>query len=474
MEVNITKLDKIKEGLPFTLTKEQDDFLFKFITGEGHWSLLGDSGAGKSLTMWILKLYYENEILFGASTGTASEALPNGIGCGTGHSLFNIPRNVEIESDRRKRPADVLTKTDMIKIIVLDEGYCYNSQDLDFILRQITKINKKGKNRKQREVRLLLVGDCLQRLPIVSDEDYRKHLYDTYGHYLMFRSSVWEEAGFKTYVFQEVKRQSGTEPKDVWFKKALRVMRYGMEEHYDHIIKGFNKKVVGTKHDQDAMYIAPTNAKVNKYNDQYLNRNPNEKFEYSVEFDPSYNKEEFPMEWAVTIAEGCKFLTLVNNPEEGYLNGTVLLAKDITEEGIYAEKEDGSPVFVGIHEFKQEEVYAAEEEVYGSIVQVQKRRHVASAFMIPIKLCAGFSFSRCQGKTFNQEVVLDFGHSTDNWLYTKKGMEDFMVAGAFVGFSRATNIDHIKLRNPLQKKHLKVCRESINFWWESVKAQKNY
>ncbi len=468
------RLKSILEGLPFTLTDEQLEGIQLFIRTEGHFSFLGDSGSGKSTIMWVLKLYYGEDILFVASTGTASEELPNNIGSGTAHSLFNLARDQAIDSDWRKRPADILTKTDLIKIVVVDEGYCHNSQDLAMMLSVIKRVNKKNKNRSKRDIRLVLVGDCLQRLPIVSDKDYLQHLYETYGHYLMFESYVWKEARFTTWVLQDVKRQGGVEPKDLWFRKALRVMRYGMVEHYDHIIKGFNKKFVGSDHDQDAIYIAPTNSMVNRYNARYLARNPNQKITYKVNFDKDFDKKSFSMDWEVTLAEGCSFLTLVNNPEEGYFNGTVLTAKQVTSEGVWADKDDGTSVFVGLHEFKEEEVYAAQEDRYGETVTVQKRRHVASAWMLPVKLCAGFSFARCQGKTIQREVVLDFGTNSDLWLYNKQGMEDFMVAGAFVGFSRATSIDHIKLRNPLRKEHLKVCRTSINFWWKCVKELDKY
>ena len=470
--VDWDKLNNILEELPYKLTEGQYNFLVKFIEGNGHFSLLGDAGSGKSSIMYILYLYYENEIVFVASTGTSSEELPHNIGSGTGHSLFNIARDQAIDGDWRKRPSDILTKSDLIKIIVLDEGYCYNSQDLAMIKHQIDKVNKRSKNRKQREIRLLLVGDCLQRLPIVSD-DFKEFLNNEYGSWLMFRSFLWQEMNFVTHVLQEVKRQSGTEPKDLWFKKALYVLRYGITEHYPKVIEGFNRKWVGSNHSEDAIYLAPTNSKVNTYNDQYLARNPNLKIKFEVRFDKKYTKKDFPMDWEVTLAAGCKFITLVNNSEAGWFNGTVLTATQVSSDGVYATKENGEEVFVGIHEFKEEELYAAKEERQGVIREVQKRKHVASAFMLPAKLCAGFTFSRSQGKSINQELVLDFGSDRDTWLYTKKGMEDFMVSGAFVGFSRPTNIDHVKLRNPLRLEHLKCCRESIAFWWESVANMEN-
>lgn len=465
------KFHSIEQGLGFTLTEEQRDFILKFISGEGHFTLLGEGGSGKSTVMWVLKLYYGEEIVFGGSSGIATVNLPNDIGVATGHSLFNLAIGEAIESDYKKRAHEVLSSSELIKIVCLDEAYCYNSQDLDMMLNQITRLNKRTRKRKQRNIRLLLVGDCLQRLPIV-DKELRPILKDRFGHWLMFRSSVWEKANFTTYVFQEVKRQTGSEPKDIWFKKALYILRYGIEQHYDKLIEGFNRKCVGDNHSEDAVYIAPTNAMVNNYNDLYLSRNPNLKMTFEVEFDKKYTKKNFPMDWEVTVAQGCKVITLVNNPDAGFQNGTVLTLTNVSRDGVYGVKESGEEVFVPIHEFKEDEVYVAEEVKDGSRIQVQKRRHVASAYMLPVKLCAGFVSARVQGRTFNQEGLIDFGSDRQDWLYTKKGMEDFMVAGAYVNFGRFTNIDHVKLKHPMKKIHIKCCRDSINFWWDCVNKMK--
>jgi hypothetical protein len=461
------KLQTILSGLPFTLTDEQLDFTRKFIAGDGHWTLLGEGGTGKSTIMWVLKQYYDHEIVFGGSSGIATVNLPHDIGVATGHTLFNLSRDEAIESDYRKKAHNVLTTSDLVKIIVLDEGYCYNSQDLHQMLNQIKKLNRKTRKRQQRNIRLLLCGDPLQRLPIVK-KDLKQALNEKFGHWLMFRSTVWEEANFTHYVFTEVKRQTGGEPKDIWFEKALKVLRYGMTQHYDKVLEGFNKKVVKGVPNQDSVYIAPTNKLVNTYNDAYLNRNPNHKIKFEVKFDKGFNRNLFPMDKEVTLAVGCKALCLVNNPESGYQNGTIITITLISSDGVYGLKDDGNEVFVPVHEFKEDEVYIDNETKNGVIQPIQKRRHVASAYMIPLKLCAGFVSARVQGRTFECDGLIDFGCFDDEWLYTKAGMEDFMVAGASVNFGRFTNIDYIHLKNPMKKVHIKVCRDSIAFWFECL------
>lgn len=499
------RLEGIIKGLPFTLTEEQDFFIRDFVKGNGHCSLVGDGGTGKSTVMWILAKYYGSEIIFGGSSGVATVNLPDNIGIATGHKIFNLSVGEAIPKDYKRSAIRALTSSDTIKVIVLDEAFCYNSQDLDQILNQIRKLNKRTSKRGARNIRLLLVGDCLQRLPIVED-DLKKKLIDKYGHYLMFRSYLWKQFNFTNYVFQEVKRQAGETPKDVWFKKALYVIRYGMEQHYDTVLKGLNKLVVGDNYEKGSIYIAPTNALVDEYNNNYLQENPNPKLTFRVEFGDGYEKKDFPMEWEVTLAEGCKCICLVNDSEGAYQNGTEITVTTIlVGEGIYGTKDDGREIFVPIHEFKQEDIEFTEvassdlsdldiesalrkvlsdEDMQGvktrkdleklyevhvtDKVKHQDRIHIASAYMLPVKLSSGYVVSRCQGKTFDRKGVIDVGDPSKDYFYTWNKMPDYMVAGLFVALGRFTSIDHIQLKRPIEKKHIKVCRDSINYWWECV------
>lgn len=527
------KLDNIINGLPFTLSDEQDFFIRDFVKGKGHSVLLGDGGSGKTTVMWILSKYYGEEIIFGGSSGIATVNLPDDIGLCTGHSMLKLSIGEAIEKDYKKSAIKALTSSSHIKIIVLDEAFCYNSQDLDQMLNQIRKLNKKNSKRRARDIRLLLVGDPLQRLPIVEDR-LKEKLTEKFGHYLMFRSTVWKRFNPTCYVFQEVKRQGGDDPKSVWFRKALYVLRYGITEHYDKVLKGLNKLVVGDNYEEGSLYIAPTNALVDSYNANYLDRNPNNKITFTAQFGDKYDKQQFPMEWSVTVAEGVRVICLVNDPDGNYQNGTeIKVTYAYVGEGIYGEKEDGTEVFVPIHTFKQEEIefvdtdvgllsvnqkmeclldqvdndklserckaviYTEEEEIneislrtlllslpvdtlnqfYTNLVkdkiQHQERVVVDTADMLPVKLSAGFVCARVQGRTFNRKGLIDVGDPDKDFFYTWNKMPDYMVAGLFVALGRFTSIDHIQLKRPIQKKHIKVCRDSINFWWECVKEFKD-
>jgi hypothetical protein len=57
-------------------------------------------------------------------------------------------------------------------------------------------------------------------------------------------------------------------------------------------------------------------------------------------------------------------------------------------------------------------------------------------------------------------------------LYTGKRLGDFGTSDALVALSRATDINNVTLVRPVLKGHIKVCRESINWWLEQVRNQK--
>ena len=216
------KFNKILEGLPYQLTEGQYSFLVKFIGGKGHFALLGDAGSGKSTIMWILKAYYNHKLIGCGTKGVAAVNLPNEMGIGTAHSVFNMPLGIAIESDWKKRPHDILSKSDLIEVIVVDEVFNHSTQELAFYIHQVNKMNRKTRKRNARDIRLVLVGDPLQNAPIVSEEQ-KAHYREVYGHHLTFKSDLWEEANIKTHVLTEVKRQTGNEPKDIWFRKALQL-----------------------------------------------------------------------------------------------------------------------------------------------------------------------------------------------------------------------------------------------------------
>lgn len=466
------RLEEVLSSFPIALTEGQLTFIKDFIKGDGNFYLCGDQGSGKSTIMEVLSLYYKDEIIFCATSGIASVQMPNNIGAGTSHKVLSLTTEVsnDITIKKIKPPCQaIFGKSDLIKIVVVDEAFSWDSDNLFQAVKRKEHFDRKTAKRSKRNIRFLLVGDVLQRPPIC-DKVRKRLLVEKYGHWLMFRTKLWKEMDFTGHILTENKRQDTTNKEDKFFAAALKAIRYGEEERYPKLLQWLNKRV-NSKYDKTSMYLAPTNSMVNSYNAQYLARNPNDKMTFNAVLSGKFDMKECPVEWELTLAQGVEVITLVNDQENRWQNGSNAVVEMMTTEGCYLKFDhSGETHFVPIYEFEAEETYieavAGIEE--GSVISIQKRKKIGSCHMLPCKLSAGFTIARCQGRTFDKKGVVDVG--TD-WLYENEDMEDFMVAGLFVALSRFRSISQITLARPLKACNIKVCKDSLQFWNEQLAKQ---
>lgn len=453
--------------LPFPLTKGQDIFLKKFTAGTGHFSLLGAQGSGKTTVMQLLKEYYGDEIIFCASSGVASKQLPNNIGAGTAHRVMGLSRDVSTPQSLKKVPTpcqQLFGTSSLIKIVVVDEAYAMDSDHLYQMLQRVARFNKKTSKRSPRNIRILWVGDCLQRLPIC-DYERKRVLTERYGHWLSFKSHVWKNAWFQTYVFDDVKRTS-----DKVFKACQDVIRYGEESRYDGVLKWLNKRVV-VNPDLSNLLLAPTRKTVAIANARALEANPNPKYTYEAKPWGKFDLKEAGIEPSVVFCVGQEIIITVNHQDGYYVNGDFGRITKICSKGcgVFVElKETHEEVFVEICEALEEESYVETGVVQkdGSLQDELKKKVVGGCMYLPILGSSGMTIARAQGRTFRVPINIDM---EGTWLY-KKG--DFGTSDLLVAISRATCVENINLISPIKKEHIKVCRESIAYWKEVLAKQK--
>jgi ATP-dependent DNA helicase PIF1 len=465
-KVDEDKLRGILEGLSFTLNSGQIKFIRSYIEGNGHHVLTSPAGAGKGVMISILKEYYGDEMALGASTGVANQNLMDGRGGeGSTHRIFSIPIHLGDEAGMKKvnQPCSKLfSGSDLIRHVCLDEFFMHNPEHLHVILKRIERFNKKTSKRNSRKIRLLGVGDPLQVGSVLIGND-KPYLQKTYGSHLMFRSSVWKVFNPTVTVLQETERQ-----KDKVFKASLDVLRYGQEERYDGALKWLNKRV-NYNYKKDAFTISTYVKTAEQVNQRVLHNNINPKMEFRAIVSGKFNMKDHAVEENITLCEGLECITTVNSQEGEYSNGSSCTILSMTVEGCWCYfPHSGKEIFVGLHDYEQTESYIEGVVVgtEGEKKDVLKRRVVGSASQIPLLQNSAYSVHRAQGKTFTKEGVLDIG-------YGFKEGNDFGQNILYVGLSRWTSVDLITLPRPLERKHISVCRDSIDFWHECVAAQQN-
>ncbi len=457
------RLSAILEGLPFTLNKGQMVFLNSYISGNGHFTLLGEGGSGKSLVLSVLKKYYGQEALTVALSGVANQNLFEGKGGdGTLHKCLSLPLGMASARDLKEVSqtcSGIFAKSDLIRHIWVDEAFMMNPDMLNTLLHRVRRFNKRSANRSARNIRILLCGDPLQA-PAITSEEEKHYLRKNYGHHLMFKSEVWERFNPTVCVLPEVMRQGCR-----IFKAALEVIRFGQEDRYDGVLKWLNKRV-NYRYDKSGFTVACYNKVVDQVNGRVLALSSGRKLVYRAQVEGEFDFKENGIEPEITLAVGLDCITTVNCPEGHYNNGSFCTITDLnTEFATCRFHHTGEEHQVPLHEYEQHESYVevGVEQEDGTLKDELHRRKLGTCSQISLKQASAFSIHRAQGRTFNKKGVLDIG-----WGF--KPDKDFGDHLLYVGLSRFTDVNLITLPRPLKKEHIKVCRESADFWMETVNA----
>ena len=461
--VDKEKLEGVLAGLPITLNEYQLSFIKMFISTGGNWCLLGLAGSGKSTIMYVLKLYYGDEIVFFASSGVASLNMPNGIGCGTGHSSLALPLNPSTEYDHKKissKCSGIFSGSDLVKIIVIDEAYGYNSDNLDMIHRRITRFNKKTPKRGKRDIRLLLVGDCSQQITI-ADEETKVELKKRWDHHLMFKSSVWDRFDFQYAVLDKVERQ-----KDKTFKACLEVIRYYQSERFPRCLAWLNRNYK-PNYSNDQLVLAATNKTVDKINEKFLARNTNPKVVFKGELWGDFSMNNLLVKETFTACIGRRVMCINNDsPVNGsrWVNGSIgEIIEVINGMGVTVSFDDGSEHFVEPNTWENKEKYIEKdvEQEDGAFKDEMREKLLGSFTGLPLVPANSFSISKSQGLSITSPFVIDLENS---WMYSSKKMGDFATNFAYVALSRAVSKDLITLATRVEPAHIKPCFDSLEFW----------
>lgn len=456
------KLDNILSGLPFTLNDQQLSFIVKFITMGGNWCLNSEGGVGKSCIMLILKKYYGDEIVFFSSSGVSSLNMPEGISSGTTHSGLSLSIKMATEYDHRKissKCSALFASSDLIKIIVIDEAFSHNADNLDLIHRRIQRFNKRTGKRGKRNIRLLLAGDNLQQLPIVSRADKRL-MTDKYEHYLMFMSEVWDRFDFHYAVLSKVMRQDNKT-----FKACLSVIRNYEYERFDKCLRWLNTRY-DPNYTPDKLVLAATNKTVKKINDRFLKQNPNPKTIFYPEKTGVFNEKDLLIGETFTACEGLKVMFVVNeSPEHGsrFVNGTCGTILKVMKDSIIVLTDSGEEILVEPYVWENRERYVVKDVVQpdGSIKDELKERILGTYRAFCLTQSNSFSIAKCQGLTISSDFVIDL---ESTWLYTTPDLDDFGSNYVYLATSRASSVDLITFATKVEKAHIKPCHNGLTFW----------
>lgn len=406
------------------LSKEQEK-AFKEIMKPGNIFITGNAGTGKSFLLNKIIEYYKKtglNVIITAPTGISAI----NVGGTTIHRAFRAPIH-PIGPKERISPPEPILKAD---IIIIDEISMVRFDLMEYIyasIMQATKISRKHK-------KLIVVGDFYQLAPVMNkmhketlESLWDKKIYEGYA----FESRAWNAFNFKNIVLTETVRQ-----KDPNFVEALNSLREGNSEKFAWLKENSNPNW-----QNDAIYLCGTNKEVDivNHNKLMILKTPEKVFK--AKSIGKVNDGDKMTDEKLCLKEGARIMTIVNDKQNRYKNGSIGTITKIKENSIMVEI-DGienielEPYSWQITEYTVENGHL-EQEIIGIYEQ------------LPVKLAYAITIHKSQGKTFNKINI---------------NPKCFANGQLYVALSRGTSIKNIHLKEKISPWWLKTSTEVINFY----------
>lgn len=416
--------------------------------------ITGSAGTGKSSIVFKfldeMKELKKN-IAVTAPTGVAAI----NIGGATFHSTFKYPAKPIVKNDPEYSSIRVKYAKiwDSVDIIVIDEVSMLRVDVFDLFVQQLQDIEK----RQNRHIQLIMLGDFFQ-LPPVVNKDQKKALrlqypdIDTTKGYI-FRSQFWTQLNLAGTILTEVVR---TEDKE--FIRNLELVKIGNSEgikwmnnhthRYDGwIIKSEDIWEDGFKHTNytvNASSIFDLNsivlcslkdeaAAINKACLNYL-AGDESSFTSKLEVVSGYDRSkiELPNDSLIKIKIGARVMSLINDPDRFYQNGSLGTVVDLdVKTGVVIVKFDnGYTREIETHTWK---IKGFDVDESGKFTEMD----IAEFSQIPLRLAYAITIHKSQGQTYDSVIV--------------QPEKIFAPGQLYVALSRCRSIEGMTLTSPINE-----------------------
>ena len=388
--------------------------------------ITGKAGTGKTTFIKRIQEEIHKNFLVLAPTGIAAIA----VGGQTMHSFFGFPMQAMGPHTRLDVLPEKRMLLDEIDTIIVDEASMVRSDMVDGMDRYLrmafnTNMAFGGKQ-------VVFVGDLFQLPPVVKQGSAdAEMLRDLYGPGLPFfyKAFVLKRMNLPKIEFQKVYRQS-----DEDFLTILNKMRNGEVKSEDLALLN---KHVGTEENNEDFSVTLTsfNYMAEKINEQKLNEIEEEEFIYQAAIQDDFKKNDAPVPEVLRLKVGAQVIFCRNNPNSGYMNGTIAKVSALEENKILVRLENGSEIEVNqvswenIQSQYNRETRKMESTVIGSFTQY------------PIKLAWAITIHKSQGMSFDR-MHFDLSRGT------------FQAGQAYVAISRMRSLDGLTLSHPIMPHHI--------------------
>ena len=357
--------------------------------------ITGKAGTGKTTFIKRIQKEVNKNFLVLAPTGIAAIA----VGGQTMHSFFGFPFQTIGPHTRLDVLPEKKALLNEVDTIIVDEASMVRSDMVDGMDRYLrmafeTNMAFGGKQ-------VVFVGDLFQLPPVVKQGSAdAEMLRDLYGPGLPFfyKAFVLKRMNLPKIEFQKVYRQS-----DEDFLTILNKMRNGEVKSEDLAL-------------------------LNKHVEE-------EEFLYRAEIKDEFKNNDAPVPEVLRLKVGAQVIFCRNNPNSGYMNGTIAKVSALEENKILVRLENGGEIEV--YKVSWENVQSQ----YNRDTRKMESTIIGSFTQYPIKLAWAITIHKSQGMTFDR-MHFDLSRGT------------FQAGQAYVAISRMRSLEGLTLSHPIMPHHI--------------------
>jgi ATP-dependent exoDNAse (exonuclease V) alpha subunit len=201
---------------------------------------------------------------------------------------------------------------------------------------------------------------------------------------------------------------------------------------------------------ENYLTLAARNATVNGINAKKLTENQNPEVLYLAQVKGKFAENLFPVPAALKLKVGAQVMTVRNDNDKKYVNGTIgTVVECKTESVIILVSEDGKPrtIEVGYEEWDVIRYTAT-----GTLEDTKIGTETLGTYkQLPVRLAWAVTIHKSQGKTFDK-IIVDLGRGA------------FEHGQTYVALSRCRTLQGIVLRNPLTPRDVMVDPAVVEFY----------
>ena len=400
-----------------------------------HFFITGKAGTGKSV---LLRYFVEHTAKTVAVTAPTGLAAVN-VGGQTLHSFFALEPAAQDISDYdvvyNGLPEENIRAIAALDTLVIDEISMVRADIMDVIDRKMRAARKNDSPFGGCQV--VAFGDLFQLPPVVREEEVAEFLTKRYGTVFFFGAPACKDDRFRFVELTKVFRQS-----DSRFVDVLNHIRTGEATWKD--LQVLNARRVSPPPQHKIITLTSRNDAAQQINDEKISELKAESFRYTGEVTGSFEYEDMPAPFVLTLREGAQIMMLKNHSAGLWHNGTLGKIASLSETLIRVEI-DGHIYPVN------REVWIKYQYTYDSQEQTLSKKRVGFFRQYPIRPAYAITIHKSQGQTFDAAII-DYSEGSA-----------FAPGQTYVALSRCRRLDSLYLTAPLTPDDIQVDQEILDY-----------